>query len=159
MAAKPIPEGYRTVTPHLTVKGAAEAIDFYKKAFGAVELQRMPGPDGKRIMHAALKIGDSIILMNDEFPEMGGKPNSPTSLKGSTVTLHLFVPDVDKSFAQAVAAGCKATMPLMDMFWGDRYGKVTDPYGHEWSLATHKEDLTPQQMAERGAKAFAGKPS
>lgn len=158
MAVKPIPEGYHTVTPHLTVKGGAEAIEFYKRAFGAVELHRMMGPDGKRIMHAALKIGDSILMLNDEFPEFGGKPNSPASLGASSVCLHLSVPDVDRSYAQAVAAGATATMPVMDMFWGDRYGKLTDPFGHEWSIATRKEDLTPQQMAERGAKAFAGQP-
>lgn len=149
---KPIPEGYHTVTPHLSVKGAAQAIEFYKKAFGAEELARHPGPDGK-LMHAAIKIGDSIVFLNDEFLEMGML--GPESVGGTSVILHLYVEDVDAAFNRAVAAGAKVQMPLTDKFWGDRYGMLSDPFGHRWSLATHIEDVTPEQMAERAAKAFA----
>jgi uncharacterized glyoxalase superfamily protein PhnB len=155
MAAKvkPIPEGFHSVTPHLVVKGAAKAIGFYKKAFGAEEVVRMPAPDGERLMHAEIKIGDSFVMLADEFPEMGGG-KSPEALGGSPVGLMIYVPDVDATFNQAVAAGAKVKMPPTDMFWGDRYSKVTDPFGHEWAIATHKEDLTPEQMSERAAKAF-----
>jgi len=151
--AKPIPDGCHTVTPHLICRNAAKAIDYYTKAFGAREQMRMPGPGGK-IMHAALQIGNSIVFLADEMPEMGCK--SPQALSGSPVTIHLYVEDCDKIYNQAVAAGGKPNMPLTDMFWGDRYGQLTDPFGHVWSVATHKEDLSPQQMAERGQKAMAG---
>ena len=152
MAVKRIPEGVHRVTPHLTVRGAAAMIEFYKKAFGAVEKRRAPGPDGKSIMHAEIRIGDSAVFLNDEFPEMGAV--SPLDSKTTPVTLHLFVEDADKQFAQALAAGAQVVMPLADAFWGDRYGIVRDPSGHLWSIAHHAEDLTPQQMQERMAQAF-----
>jgi uncharacterized glyoxalase superfamily protein PhnB len=152
-SAKPIPEGFRTVTPHLVVKGGSDAIDFYVKAFGATEVSRMHGPDG-RLGHAQLRIGDSVLFLADEYPEYGGK--SPATLGGSPVTIHLYVDDVDAAFERAVASGATAKAPPADMFWGDRYGRLTDPFGHDWSLATHVEDLTPEQMHERGAAAMAG---
>ena len=152
---KPIPDGSRTVTPHLVIDGAARAIDFYKEAFGAVEVCRMAGPGGG-VMHAAVRIGDSEVFLCDEFPGMG--PKSPLGLGGSPVTIHLFVPDADATFAQAVAAGAEGRMPPMDMFWGDRYAQVTDPFGHTWSIATRLEDLTVEQMTERMASAFASVP-
>lgn len=142
---QPIPEGMATVTPHLVCANAAQAIEFYKKAFGAVETARMPGPDGK-IMHASVRIGDSNVMLVDEYPDYGSL--GPNALKGSPVTLHLYVKDVDAAFAKAVDAGAKVKMPLADMFWGDRYGQLTDPFGHIWSMATHMRDLTPEQMAE-----------
>ena len=153
-STKPIPQGFHTVTPSLVVRGAAEAIEFYKKALGAEELVRMPSPDGK-IMHAELKIGDSIIFISDEFPNMGVS-KAPQSLGGTTGTLHLYVPDVDSAFQRAINAGGKTTMPVADMFWGDRYGHVLDPFGFVWAIATRKEELTPEQMRERGEKAFGG---
>ena len=143
---KAIPEGYHTITPHLIVKGAAEAIEFYKNAFGAEEVMRMPGPDGM-IMHSELRIGDSHFMLNDEFPNFGKM--GPKSIGGTAVTIHLYVSDVDALYARAVKAGAKATMPIADMFWGDRYGQIEDPFGHQWSLATHKEDLTPEECMER----------
>jgi len=152
MAAKPVPEGFHTITPYLIVRDAQKAVEFYKRAFGAEALSVHRMPDGK-VMHAELKIGDSRLMLNDEFPEM--KAVSPQSLGGSPVTLHIYVKDVDSLFNQAVAAGATATMPLMDAFWGDRYGKLSDPFGHHWSLATHKEDLTPQEVEKRGAAALA----
>ena len=142
-AVSPIPAGMRTITPHLICAGAAEAIDFYKKAFGAVELSRMPGPDGN-VMHASIRIGDSVIMLNDEMPQWGAF--GPKSLKGSPVTIHLYVEDADALFAQAVKAGAKVTMPLDDMFWGDRYGKVEDPFGHQWSIGTHVREASPEEM-------------
>ncbi len=135
------------------VRGAAQAIEFYKKAFGAVELGRAPMPDGKTLMHADLKIGDSHLLLVDEFPDMGCY--APRQPGATSVTLHLFVEDADAVFNRAVAAGAKVTMPLGDMFWGDRYGKLIDPFGHEWSVATHKEDLTPEEMRKRQEAMFA----
>jgi uncharacterized glyoxalase superfamily protein PhnB len=152
MAVKRVPEGFHRVTPHLTVRAAAAMIEFYKKAFGAVEKRRAPGPDGKTIMHAELQIGDSIIFLNDEFPQMGAL--SPLAAKSTAVTLHLYVEDADKQFQQALAAGAEVVMPLADQFWGDRYGMVRDPSGHQWSIGSHMEDLTPAQMKERTAKAF-----
>jgi PhnB protein len=157
MTVKAIPEGMHTVTPHLVCDGAADAIAFYKKAFNAKESARMPGPGGK-IMHAQLTIGDSHIMLVDEFPEMGGF--GPKHYKGTPVTLHLYVPDVDAAYKQAVDAGATAKMPPADMFWGDRYGVLVDPFGHSWSLATHKRDLTPEQMMEEMQKTMpeCGKP-
>jgi PhnB protein len=148
----PIPEGMHTVTPHLTVKGAADYIDFLKRAFGAAELHRSPGPGGK-LMHAALRIGDSVVMLNDHMAEFG----SPPIAEGFwPITLHLYVPDVDTAFAQATAAGCKVIMPLADQFWGDRYGQVADPFGFRWSIASRKEYLTPEQRNDRMKAMFGG---
>ncbi len=147
---KPVPEGFRTVTPHLIIKDASAAIEFYKKAFGAEEILRMPGPGGS-VMHAEMRIGDSPIMLNDEFPDYGKR--GPKSIGGTPVTIHLYVNDVDAAFDRAVKAGAKVTMPLADMFWGDRYGTLEDPFGHQWSLATHKEDLSGEEIAERAKKA------
>jgi uncharacterized glyoxalase superfamily protein PhnB len=149
---RPIPEGFHTVTPHLVCAGAAEAIEFYKKAFDAVELSRMPSPDG-RIMHASLRIGDSPLMLADEFPNFASL--GPLALKGTPVVIHLYVRDVDAVYAQAIAAGAKAIMPPTDTFWGDRYGQLSDPFGHRWSLATHTRDLTPEQMQEEFKKMMA----
>jgi len=140
---KPIPDGMHSVTPHLICAGAAEAIEFYKSAFNATEISRLPGPNGK-LMHASLRIGDSSVMLVDEMPEHGAL--GPRSLKGSPVTIHLYVEDVDVVSAQAVSAGAKVTMPVTDMFWGDRYGQIEDPFGHRWSIATHIRDLTPADM-------------
>ena len=139
----PIPEGMHTVTPHLICAGAAEAIEFYKKAFGAVELSRMPGPDGK-IMHASFRIGDSVIMLNEEMPQW--ESFGPKTLNGSPVRIHLYVENADAAFEQAVRAGAKVTMPLDDMFWGDRYGKLEDPFGHQWSIGTHVREVGPEEM-------------
>jgi uncharacterized glyoxalase superfamily protein PhnB len=136
---KPIPDGMHTVTPHLVCNGAASAIEFYKKAFSAVELARLPGPGGK-LMHAMIRIGDSAVMLVDEFPDQGGL--GPKSLKGSPVTIHLYVEDVDATVKRAVAAGARITMPVEDMFWGDRYGRIEDPFGHHWSIATHIRDVS-----------------
>jgi PhnB protein len=155
--AHPIPSGHHTITPCLIIKGASEAIEFYKKAFGAEEVYRMPfpGPDGeKKIGHAALQFGDSKLFLADEFPKHGGF--GPTG--SSPVTIHLYVADADALFARAVKAGATVAMPLADMFWGDRFGKLVDPFGHHWSIAEHLEDLTPDQMQERMAAAMSGKP-
>jgi uncharacterized glyoxalase superfamily protein PhnB len=141
----PIPEGFHTVTPHLVCAGAAEALEFYKQAFGAVEIGRMPMPDGK-LAHAEMRIGDSRIMLADAFPDYGSK--GPLTLKGTPVFIHLYVNDADAAWEQAVAAGAKPVMPLSDMFWGDRYGQVEDPFGHRWSIATHKRDVSPEQMQE-----------
>jgi PhnB protein len=153
IASKPVPEGYHTITPSLVVRGAADAIEFYKKAFGAEELMRMPSPDGK-ISHAELKIGDSIVFVSDEFPNMGVS-KSPQTLGGCTGTLHLYVPDVDVSFQQAIDAGGKVSMPVADMFWGDRFGSFTDPFGHHWGMLTHKEDLSAEDMEKRAQEFYA----
>lgn len=142
-----IPKGFHTVTPGLIVNDGPRAIDFYKRAFGAEELFRMEGPDGK-IGHAEIKIGDSIIMLSDEMPQ--GCCRSPQALGGPAVNIFLYVKDVDQVFNRAVAAGAKIAMPLGDMFWGDRYGQVTDPFGHSWSLATHKEDVHPEELRKRG---------
>ena len=146
-----IPQGLRTVTPHLIIRWAAEAIEFYKKAFGAIEICRHPTPDGKGLLHAQLKIGDSIVFLADEFPQC----RSPQALGGSPVTLSLYVEDCDAVFNQAVAAGATVRMPLMDMFWGDRYGCLIDPFGHAWSVATHKEDVSAEELARRAQACFA----
>jgi uncharacterized glyoxalase superfamily protein PhnB len=147
---RPVPSGFHTLTPHLVVKGASQAIEFYKKAFGAEELVRMPGPDGKSIMHADLKIGDSHLFLVDEAPQMGCR--GPQNIGATPVTIHMYVEDVDAAFGKAVAAGAQVSMPLADMFWGDRYGVLTDPFGHSWSLATHKADPTPEEI-RKGAEA------
>ncbi|BBU27647.1 glyoxalase/bleomycin resistance protein/dioxygenase superfamily protein [Caballeronia pedi] len=144
-AVKPIPEGMHTLTPHLVCAGAADAIEFYKRAFGAVELGRLPGPDGK-LMHAMVKIGDSTLMLVDEFPQFGSV--GPKELKGSPVTIHLYVEDVDATVKQAESAGAKVTMPVADMFWGDRYGRLEDPFGHQWSVATHVRDVAPEEMKQ-----------
>jgi PhnB protein len=144
----PIPKGIHTVTPHIVCDGAAAAIDFYKKAFNAEELMRLPGKDGM-LMHGAIRIGDSVVMLADENPEW--KSFGPKTLKGSSVTLHLYVEDADRQFKQAVEAGCTVYMSMADMFWGDRYGIVQDPYGHVWSIATHIRDVSPEEL-----QAFAG---
>jgi PhnB protein len=151
-AVKPIPDGMHSLTPHLVCAGAADAIKFYTKAFNAEELMRLPGPQGK-LAHAMLRIGDSAIMLVDEFPDRGAL--GPKSLKGSPVTLHLFVENVDAAVAQAVAAGAKITMPIADMFWGDRYAQLEDPFGHHWSVATHMRDLSPEEIREAMGKASA----
>ncbi|MDY0012512.1 MAG: VOC family protein [Rhodocyclaceae bacterium] len=155
--AAPIPPDMHTLTPHLVCRNAAQAIDFYVRAFGAVECFRLPGPDG-RLMHAQVIIGDSPVMLVDEFPEQGCA-NSPQSLKGSPVTLHLYVADADATMARAEAAGAKVIMAAADMFWGDRYGRLEDPFGHQWAVATHVRDLTPEEISAAAAQAFAGKPA
>jgi PhnB protein len=147
---QPIPEGYRSVTPYLCSPKAPEAIEFYKKAFGAEELMRMPAKDG-RVMHAEIRIGDSIVMLSDSFPEFGGPKPAP---EGVGPALHLYVRDADAAFERAVKAGCKAAMPVTEMFWGDRFGKVVDPFGQAWSIAQHVRDVSPQEMAEAAKKAF-----
>lgn len=147
---KPVPEGFHTATPTLIVRNAADAIEFYKKVFDAEERMRMPSPDGK-IMHAELKIGDSIIFLSDEFPNMGGK--SPQTLGGHSGGVYLYVPDVDDVFQRAIAAGGKSSTPVTDMFWGDRHGNFTDPFGHSWGVSTHTEDVSEEEMGKR-AEAF-----
>ncbi|HEY1043416.1 MAG TPA: VOC family protein [Telluria sp.] len=140
---KPVPEGMHTVTPHLVCNGAAEAIDFYARAFGATEIMRMPMPDGK-LMHAEIRIGDSTVMLVDEMPEW--KATGPRTLKGTPVTLHMYVPDADALFRRAVEAGATSIMPVEETFWGDRYGVLEDPFGHRWSVATHVKDMSPEEM-------------
>ena len=149
---KPIPDGMHTVTPHLVCAGAAEAIEFYKKAFNATEEGRIAGPQGK-LMHAMIRIRGSAVMLVDEFPEWGSL--GPKALKGSPVTIHLYVDNVDAFVKQAVAAGAKVTMPVDDMFWGDRYGKLEDPFGHHWSVGTHMRDVSPEEMRQAMQKAGA----
>ncbi len=153
---QPIPQGYHTVSPYLVVNDAAKAIEFYKRAFDAKEKFRMEGPPGK-IGHAELQIGDSIVMVADEMPQMDAK--APQSLGGTTASIFLYVKDVDTAFNKAVGAGAKATMPVADMFWGDRYGKLMDPFGHSWSMATHKEDVAPDEMQRRVQAEMAGRQS
>lgn len=143
MTVKPIPDGYHTLTPYMTVRDAARAIEFYKQAFGAEEKGVMNGPDGK-IMHAELRIGDSIFMLADEFPQYGSL--SPQSTGGAGMGLHIYVEDVDAAFERATKAGASVEMPVSDMFWGDRYGKLADPFGHKWSIATHKRDMSMEDM-------------
>jgi len=152
---KPIPDGFSTITPHIVVQDAAKAIEFYKKALGAQEVARFTMPDGKSVMHAELKIGDSMLMLGNEHP-----PTclSPKSRGGTTFTLHLYVENVDAAFDRAVKAGCKAMMPVSDQFWGDRYGQVEDPFGHQWAFATHKQDLTDKEIAANAQKFFANQP-
>jgi PhnB protein len=149
---KPIPEGYHTLSAYLTVRGASDALEFYKKAFGAVELMRLNMPDGK-IAHAEFKIGDSIFMISDERPECGS--TSPESLGGSPVTLHLYVADADATFSGAIKAGAKEKMPLENQFWGDRMGGVVDPFGHYWLIAMHVEDVDPSEFQSRMEACFA----
>jgi len=155
MAAKvsPIPPGYHTITPHIVVKDTKKAVDFYKRAFGAEVRGIADGPDGK-VMHAEVKIGDSILMLNDEMPEFHSL--APTSTKADTcVSLHLYVDDADKVFKSALAAGAVETMPLQDQFWGDRYGKLRDPFGHSWSIATHIKDQSPEEMKKAMDEAMS----
>ena len=155
MAVKPIPEGYHTVTPFMTVKDCARAIEFYKQALGAEERGIAKDPSGK-VMHAEIKIGDSVIMMGDEFPEFGAV--SPETVGGSSMGLHIYVADVDGAFARAVKAGAKVEMPVMDQFWGDRYGRLKDPFGHKWSIATHVKDMSSDEMKRAMDDAMAKMP-
>jgi len=152
LAVKPIPEGYHSITPFLTVRYADQAIDFYRRAFGAEVLGRMYGPDGKTVMHAELKIGDSRFFLSDEVPEM--ECRSPLTLGGSPAGIYLYVRNVDESFRKALEAGATEKRPLEDMFWGDRTGSVVDPSGHTWDLATRREDVPPEEMQRRGEAFF-----
>jgi PhnB protein len=152
MAVKPIPEGYHSLTPYLAVEDAARAIDFYKEAFGAEETIRMPGPDGK-IAHAELQLGDSKLMLSDPFPHSDVQP--PSSRGGPTASVFMYVEDVNATFEQAQRAGAKVVTELEDMFWGDRFGTLSDPFGHIWSVAQHTEDLTDEEMAERSKAAMA----
>lgn len=156
-AVKPVPKGYHRVTPYLTVHDAGQAIDFYTRAFGAKALMRMPGPGGK-LGHAEIRIGDSVLMLSDEFPGMS-TCRSPKSLGGTTFSLFLYVPDVDAAFRRAVDAGCTVLKPLADMFWGDRFGQLEDPFGNQWGLATHKENLSPTELKMRAQAAMAGSPT
>ena len=152
----PIPPGREGLIPHLVCDPCADAIEFYKKAFGAEECYRMLAPDKKRIMHAQILIGDKVIFLVDDFPEYcGGKPSSPKALGGSSVTIHQYVRDCDAAIQRAEKAGASVMMPAQDMFWGDRYGVLKDPYGHTWSFATHQKDLTPDEIRKASEAAFA----
>lgn len=153
MAVKPIPDGYHAVTPYLIVDDAKRALDFYKQALDAVEVMRMPGPDGK-IGHAEIRIGDSVVMLADEAPAMGAR--SPRTIGGSPITLMVYLEDVDAQVAKAVAAGATLTRPVANQFYGDRTGGIDDPFGHHWYLATHVEDVPPDEMAKRAAKAMGG---
>jgi uncharacterized glyoxalase superfamily protein PhnB len=153
---RPIPEGAHSVIPHLIIRGAAKAMDFYKEAFGAVEQRRATMPGSEQILHAEIRIGDSLVYLGDEFAEMGVR--SPHALKGTPVHIHLWVTDVDEAFERAVRAGAQVRMPLMDQFWGDRYGQVEDPFGHYWSMGTHVADYTPEEMDARMREAMANMP-
>ena len=153
-SAGKVPAGCHTLTPHIVVRGAAEAIEFYKKAFRAREIRRMPGPDGQSIMFAEVQIGDSRLFLNDEAPQMGAI--SPATLKGTPVTIHMYTEDPDGVFQQATKAGAQVVMPLADMFWGDRYGVLADPYGHQWAIASHLRDVPPDELAQAAAAAFGG---
>jgi PhnB protein len=150
---QPIPEGFHTLTPYLIIKGAAQAIDFYKQAFGAEELFRMPGPDGKTIGHAEIKLGDSIVMLSDECPDFGFR--SPQSLNGTPVSFMFYVKDVDATFKRAVDAGATVIRPLENQFYGDRTGTVADPFGHVWSIGTHVEDVAPEELQKRAAAEHA----
>ena len=155
-ASHPIPPGHEGLIPHLVCDPCAAAIEFYKKAFGAQELNRAPAPDGRRIMHAAMRIGGGVVFLVDDFPEFcGGKASSPKALNGTPVTIHRYVEDCDAAIKRAADAGATVQMPPGDMFWGDRYGVVTDPFGHSWSFATHVKDLTPAEMEAGMKEAFA----
>jgi len=150
----PIPQGYHSITPYLVIKGAAQAIEYYKKVFGATEVVRMNGPDGK-VGHAELQIGDSRIMLADENPSMGAGYTSATTIGASPVSLYLYLPDVDRAVERAAAAGAKILRPVQDQFYGDRSGFIQDPYGHLWGIATHVEDVSPEEMKERMKKLQA----
>jgi PhnB protein len=152
MATKPIPEGYHSVTPYLAVEDAAQAIDYYKKAFGAKERVRMDAPGGK-IGHAELEIGDSVVMLSDPFPDASTK--APKELGGTSSSIMMYVEDVDASVKKAVDAGATIRMEVADQFWGDRFGTIEDPFGHVWGIATHVEDVPPEEMAERAKQAMA----
>jgi PhnB protein len=152
MGVKPIPEGYHTVTPYLAVDDAAEALEYYKKAFGAMERGRMEAPDGK-IGHAEIQIGDSLVMLSDPFPQASTR--TPKELGGTTASVFLYVEDVDGFVQRAIDAGATVSMEVADQFWGDRFGTITDPFGHSWSVATHIEDVPPDEMAERAKAAMA----
>lgn len=149
---QPIPEGFNTVSPHLVIHNAAEAIEFYQRAFGAEEVTRHGTPGGQGVMHAALRIGDSMIMIADEFPDWGVL--GPQAIGGTAVTIHLYTEDADALYQRAVDAGAEPVMPLEDTFWGDRYGKLKDPYGHHWSIATHVKDLSSEEIEQAAAAAF-----
>lgn len=150
-AVRPIPEGFTNVTPYLTCEGADKALDFYTKAFAAVEVSRMHGPDGK-VMHAEMRIGNGMVMLSDDYPNFNSL--GPQALKGTPVGVHLYVDNADATWERAIAAGCTVLMPLADAFWGDRFGMLVDPFGHRWSIATHLKDLTPEQI-EEGMKSMA----
>lgn len=156
---KPIPDGHEGLIPHLVCSPAADALEFYKKAFGAEEVHRVPGPDG-RLMHAAMRIEDKYLFLADDFPEYcGGKSQSPNALGGTPVTIHRYVKDTDAAMTRAEKAGATVIMPASDMFWGDRYGLVKDPFGHNWAFATHIKDMTTEELVKAGEEAFANFPS
>jgi len=152
---KAVPRGFHTLTPHLTVRDADKALEFYKNALGAEVLHVARMPDGK-VMHAGLRLGDSMLMLNEEFPEYGGL--SPLSVGGTGVTIHIYTEDVDAAFNRALSAGAEVKMPLMDQFWGDRYGIVADPFGHKWSLAAHVKDMSPEEMQRAQDEAMAKMP-
>jgi PhnB protein len=154
MSVQPIPSGHHTVTPYLTIKNAVQALEFYKQGFGATETYRLMMPDG-RLGHAEIRLGDSLIMLSDEFPEFGGK--APETLGGSPVSIYLYVEDVDAFFKRALAAGAKERKPVMDQFYGNRSGQLQDPFGHLWWVATHKEDVPPEEIQKRAESMFAGK--
>ncbi len=151
---KPIPDGYHSVTPTLTIRGASDAIEFYKKAFDAKEVYRFPGPDGKSIMHAEIRIGDSAIMLCDEMPEMGCL--SPKSTGGPSGAIYLYVDDADSVFSKAVSVGAQSMLPLMDGFWGDRIGILVDPFGHRWTIATRKKEMSVEEIKKAGAEFMKG---
>lgn len=154
---EPIPSGFHTITPYLTVRGGNQALDFYKKAFGAEVLEHHNTPDGK-VMHALFRIGDSNVMLSDEYPpEQGCGMVAPSAATGVSVAIHLYVKDVDSTFNQAVKAGAKVILPVEDMFWGDRYGQLEDPFGHRWAVSTHKEDLSEEEVNEKAKECCASK--
>jgi PhnB protein len=159
MPVDPIPAGHAHLIPHLVCSPCAEAIEFYKRAFGAREVRRLMSPDGRKVMHAAMLIGDSFFFLADDFPEFcGGRSRSPRALGATPVTIHRYVQDCDAAMKQAIEAGAKVVMPASDTFWGDRYGVIDDPFGHQWSLATHLRDMTPQEMQKAMLEAFGAGP-
>jgi uncharacterized glyoxalase superfamily protein PhnB len=151
------PYGYRSVTPYIVLRDAAQAIEFYKAALGAIERMRMATPDGARLMHAEIQIGDSVIMLSDEFPEMNTGARAPNVLGATTGSIHLYADDIDELFNRAVAAGMTVLMPLADAFWGDRFGKLRDPFGHQWSMGKQVRQMTPEEIAEAAKAAFAPK--
>lgn len=158
-SSQPIPSGHDGLIPHLVCSPAAEAIEFYKKALGAEEMMRLPSPDGKRLMHASIRLGSGFVYLADDFPEYcDGKSETAIALKGTPVTLHRYTKDCDAAIQRAVDAGATVVMPATDMFWGDRYGVIVDPYGHKWSFATHQKDLTPKEIEKAMNEAFSQPP-